>query len=86
MKDTEKYKCLAILPFFFKFFYIKKIAEKVELYFVPLSDHIPLVPQRSVQFSSVAQSCPTLCDPMDCSTLGLPVHHQLPEFTQTQVH
>ena len=40
----------------------------------------------SVQFSSVAQSCPTLCDPMNCSTLGLPVHHQLPEFTQTHVH
>ena len=39
-----------------------------------------------VQFSSVAQSCPTLCDPMDCSTLGLHVHHQLPEFTQTHVH
>ena len=40
----------------------------------------------SVQFSSVAQSCPTLCDPMNRSTPGLPVHHQLPEFTQTQVH
>ena len=40
----------------------------------------------SVQFSSVAQSCPTLCDPMNCSTPGLPVHHQLPEFTQTHVH
>ena len=42
-----------------------------------------------VQFSSVssvAQSCPTLCDPMNCSTSGLPVHHQLPEFTQTHVH
>ena len=38
-----------------------------------------------VQFSSV-QSCPTLCDPMNCSTPGLPVHHQLPEFTQTHVH
>ena len=36
--------------------------------------------------SSVAQSCPTLCGPMDCSTPGLPVHHQLPEFTQTHVH
>ena len=36
--------------------------------------------------SSVAQSCLTLCDPMDCSTSGLPVHHQLPEFTQTHVH
>ena len=39
-----------------------------------------------VQFTSVAQSCPTLCDPMNCSTPGLPVHHQLPEFTQTHVH
>ena len=38
------------------------------------------------QFSSVAQSCPTLCDPMNCSSPGLPVHHQLPEFTQTHVH
>ena len=38
------------------------------------------------QFSSVAQSCPTLCDPMDCSTPGLPVHHHVPEFTQTHVH
>ena len=40
----------------------------------------------SVQFSSVAQSCPTLCDPMNGSTPGLPVHHQLLEFTQTHVH
>ena len=38
------------------------------------------------QFSSVAQSCPTHCEPVDCSTPGLPVHHQLPEFTQTHVH
>ena len=38
------------------------------------------------QFSSVAQSCPTLCNPMNCSTPGLPVHHQLPEFTQTHIH
>ena len=40
----------------------------------------------SIQFSSVAQSCPTLCDPINHSTPGLPVHHQLPEFTQTHVH
>ena len=40
----------------------------------------------SVQFSSVAQSCLTLCDPMNRSTSGLPVHHQLPEVTQTHVH
>ena len=41
---------------------------------------------RSDQIRSVAQLCPTLCDPMNCSTPGLPVHHQLPEFTQTHVH
>ena len=40
----------------------------------------------SVQFSSLVQSCPTLCDPMNRSMPGLPVHHQLPEFTQTHVH
>ena len=43
-------------------------------------------PLLMVQFSSVAQSCPTLCDPMNSSTPGLPVHHQLLEFTQTHVH
>ena len=41
---------------------------------------------RSDQIRSVAQSCLTLCDPMNCSTPGLPVHHQIPEFTQTHVH
>ena len=46
---------------------------------VKLLDHIS-------QFSSVAQSCPTLCDPTNCRTPGLPVHHHLPEFTQTHVH
>ena len=39
-----------------------------------------------IQFSSVSQSCPTLCDPMNHSMPGLPVHHQLPEFTQTHIH
>ena len=43
-------------------------------------------PTQSVQFSSVAQSCLTLCDPMNRRTPGLPVHHQLPESTQTHVH
>ena len=38
------------------------------------------------QFSSVAQSCPPLCYPMNCSTPGLPVHHHLPKFTQTHIH
>ena len=40
----------------------------------------------SVQFTSVTQSCPALCDPMDCSMPGLPVHHQLLELAQTHVH
>ena len=48
--------------------------------------HSPRSPGVSVQFSSVAQLCPTLWDPMNRSTPGLPVHHQLPEFTQTHVH
>ena len=39
-----------------------------------------------VQLSLVAQSCPALCDPMDCTTPGFPVHHQLPELAQTDVH
>ena len=42
--------------------------------------------KKAVQFSSIAQSYPTLCDPMNHSTPGLPVHHQLPEFTQTHAH
>ena len=50
------------------------------------SSHGPSFRIVSVQFSSVAQSCPTLCNPMDCSTPGLPVHHQLPEFIQTHAH
>ena len=41
---------------------------------------------HNIQFSSDAQSCPTLCNPMNHSTSGLPVHHQLPEFTQTHAH
>ena len=42
--------------------------------------------EKSTQFRSVTQSCPTLCNPMNRSTPGLPVHHQLPKFTQTLVH
>ena len=49
-------------------------------------ERIALKHVYSVQISSVAQSCPTLCDPMNCSTPGLLVQHQLPEFTQTHVH
>ena len=45
-----------------------------------------LIGNVTVQFSSVTQSCPTLCDPMDCSTPGFLVHHQLPELAQTHIH
>ena len=50
----------------------------ITIYYFPIS--------YSVQFSSVTQSCPSLCNHMNHSTPGLPVHHQLPEFTQTHVH
>ena len=54
--------------------------------FLFATDLLPSHISLSVQFSSVTQSCPTLCDPMNRSTPGLPVHHQLPEFTQTHIH
>ena len=56
------------------------------LLLLSLSKSKLMVTVLSVQFSSVAQSCPTLCDPMNHSTPGLPVHHQLLEFTQTHVY
>ena len=58
--------------------------------YIHLSIRFPVpywgLPRGSVQFSSVAQLCPTLSNPMNCSTPGLPVHHQLLGFTQTHVH
>ena len=51
-----------------------------------ISDKLFVARKKSVQFSSVAQLCPTLCDPVNHSTPGLPVHHQLQEFTPTHVH
>ena len=51
------------------------------------TESLPCIQSKwNIQFSSVAQSCPTLCDPMNHSTPDLPVHHQLPESTQTHVH
>ena len=51
------------------------------------ADSLPAEPsEKPPQFGSVAQSCPTLCDPMNHSTPGLPVHHQLPNFTEIHVH
>ena len=56
----------------------------VELFQILKDDAVKVL--QSVQFSSVTQLCLTLGNPMNCSTPGLPVHHQLPEFTQTHVH
>ena len=62
--------------------FLRSLATSLLFYF---SINLPLQ-FSSVQFSSVAQSCPPLCDPMNRSTSGLPVHHQLPEFTQIHIH
>ena len=63
------------------------LGEKKNSIILPIVQMRTIGPEGSlVQFSSVAQSCPALCDPMDCSTPGFPVHHQLPELTQTHVH
>ena len=64
---------------------LKPGLENFEHYFTSVWDECNCV-VSSVQFSSVAQSFPTLCDPMNCSTSGLPIHHQHPEFTETHVH
>ena len=64
---------------------IKGIQIRKEVKLSPFADDMILC-ISSVQFSSVTQSCPSLCDPMNRSTPGLPVHHQLLEFTQTHVH
>ena len=61
---------------------IYNILTKIQPYFLKQKNY----DKDSVQFSSVTQSCPTLCDPMNHSMPGLPVHHQLPESTQTHVH
>ena len=50
------------------------------------NEYLIKLPINSVQFTSVTQSCTTLCDSMDCSTPGFPVHHQLPELAQSHVH
>ena len=68
------------------FTFIKRLFSSSSLSAIRVVSSAYLVPFSSVQFNSVAQSCPTLCDPMNCSTPGLLVHHQLPEFTQTHIH
>ena len=65
----------------FKIVYVTHIC-----YLIYISNSFICNPYVSAQFSLVTQSCLTLCDPMNCSMPGLPVHHQLSEFTQTHVH
>ena len=68
----------------FRFYFISDTMLGIGIYSVQFS--LICTCWVSQYFSSVAQSCPTFCEPMDCSTLGLLVHHQLPEFTQIHVH
>ena len=80
---------LKIFAFLLKNHYCgdKRINLKINIKIIVTSEAILGSENKLVfQFSPVPQSCPTLCDPIDCSTPGLPVHHQLPEFTQTHVH
>ena len=79
---------LNLLPPFWRvvWHYCLRLNLQASLHQQPYSYGSVLVCSGSVRFSSVTQSCPTLCDPMNHSTPGLPVHHQLPEFTQTHVH
>ena len=86
-------KCLLLCPYSFSVFpkhFYKKflLGKKKFLLCHPLMiNSLRFVNmQKHIQFSSVAQSCPTLCNPMNHSMPGLPVHHKLPEFTQTHVH
>ena len=97
MSSTEKYESWKF--FVEKILYIhisvddlKKVewvrmSSMIQFYFWCFVTHLPKSFSLDIpQFSSVTQSCPTLCDPMDCSMPSLPVHHQLPELTQTHVH
>ena len=86
---TDEYQILYFHPgdflsFFFLFSHISLVGSVINWSIFLI--YIAVFPVFIPQFSSVAQSCLTLCDPMNHSTPGLPVHHHLPEFTQTHVH
>ena len=83
-REGKKYISLVCFLLLLKREIKKKKCLKLAAYFLHLET--PGLPTCSVQFSSVAQSCPTLCDPMNRSMPGLPVYHQLPGFTQTHAH
>ena len=74
------------IMFFSRYMHSSGIAGSCGSFIFSFLRNLHTVLHNSVQFCSVAQSCPTLCDPMKCSMPGLPVHHQLLEFTQTHVH
>ena len=97
--NEKIYACVYIYIIFFSLlilfsFYFSNIFHILVIFIFPknfffFSNHdyfIPLYPSFFSSFSSVTQSCLTLCDPMNCSMPGLPVHHQPLEFTQTHVH
>ena len=83
-KFDTKFFHVFFLYFLTLFFFFSLFSTFTNLNTTTASTVLSLPPL--VQFSLVAQSCPTLCNPMDHSTPGLPVHHQLPEFTKTHVH
>ena len=92
-RDYDEVLRLAFEKHWFKFLRLRKkykhiLQEKSlsHLQWPLLENKTKVEDGESVQFSSIAQSCLTLCDPMNRSTPGLPVHHQLLEFTQTHVH
>ena len=82
MSSLDKYLFSPLEHFFIGSFIFLGLSFRSCLYIYEINSLLV----ASVQFSSVTQSCTTLCDPMYHSTPGLPVHHQLPEFTQTHVH
>ena len=79
----NKYLCFYLIALTFKSLLFMLIT-LLQNYFI--SCYSSKLLQGRILFSSVAQSCLTLCHPMDCSMPGFPVHHQLPEFVQTHVH
>ena len=75
------------LPFYIMFLFFASVKKNCFKWLVFISDcFFCLIKSLFNQIRSVAQSCPTLCNPMNHSTPGLPVHHQLPEFTETHIH
>ena len=87
LRDKHTYNDLfnVYFPLVVHQFWKKEYVVSVLMVAFPQAPSTPQLP-LDIQFSSVSQSCPTLCNPMDCSTPDFPVHHQLLELTQTYVH